>query len=53
VTASMRMASSSGVHFEFSFNRLSPSGEDIDGGLVQWGGGRWRSLIRRLSLGSH
>jgi len=32
MTASVSMASSSGVHLEFSFSRLSPKVVDIDGG---------------------
>lgn len=40
MTASVRTASSSGVHFEFSFNRLSPNGVDIGGGLVRLEEGR-------------
>ena len=42
VTASMRTASSSGVHLEFSFNRLSPKVVDMDGEadrLEERGGG--------------
>ena len=39
MTASMRMASSSGVHLEFSFNRLSPRVVDIGERLLEREGG--------------
>lgn len=47
----MRMASSSGVHLEFSFNRLSPKVVDIGGELFkleEGGGEMWwdGSLVR-------
>jgi hypothetical protein len=38
VTASIRTASSSGVHLEFSFSRLSPKVVDIVEGVGECGG---------------
>ena len=52
VTASMRTASSSGVHLEFSFSRLSPKVVDIDRGVYKQEGDDRRAMGLKVEWGN-